>query len=168
MKKIPFFIYALSAVFMLTSCGKSISTTPVTSDKTNNTAEIKNESILPGNSVLDSGIDDLENHSGYFDVSMSGYKGELFIGISDGKFYGTIKFYNWGNGIPQPLKNLKVNEDKLYFQRSISTREELVKYGGTDFFIQDFYGIFTVDKKTIKGYYRYTGAQDNWQAIKKQ
>ena len=98
---------------------------------------------------------------------MSGYKGEIFIGVKDGVFYGTIKFYNWGNGAPQPLKNLKVNEDRVYFIRSITTKEEIVKYGGTDRFTQEFYGIFSKDRKIIRGYYRYAGTQDSWEAVKK-
>ncbi len=123
--------------------------------------------IIPGNSVDESGVSDLSAHSGTFTVTMSGYRGEIFIGVADGKFYGTIKFFNWGNGVPQPLINLKVNDDKIYFKRAIKTREELLKYGGTDFFEQDFYGIFSSDRKTIKGYYRYIGTQDNWEAVRK-
>lgn len=126
-----------------------------------------NGEIFKGNSVKDSGISDLENHTGLFDVSMSGYRGEIFIGVADGMFYGTIKFYNWGNGTPQPLKDLRVNEDRVYFIRSITTREEIEKYGGTATFSQEFYGIFSKDGKIIRGYYRYTGTQDSWEAVRK-
>lgn len=123
--------------------------------------------IVKGNSVADSGINDVENHTGLFEVTMSGYRGEIFIGVADGVFYGTIKFFNWGNGVPQPLKDLRVNEEKVYFVRSITTREEIDKYGGTATFRQEFYGIFSKDKKLIGGYYRYAGTQDNWEAVKK-
>jgi len=120
--------------------------------------------ILRGNSVAESGIKDPENYTGTYRVSMSGYRGEIFIGISDGMFYGTIKFYNWGNGIPQPLKNLKVNEEKIYFVRSITSKEDVEKYGGTAMFSQEFYGIFSKDGKIVRGYYRYAGTQDSWEA----
>lgn len=166
MKKFLLILSIIFTVLIITVCGKTVIKDPVSSD-TNNISEVQNDSILPGNSVNDSGIKDITNHVGLFDVSMSGYKGELFIGITDGKFYATIKFYNWGNGTPQPVTDLKVTDDKIYFKRVINTKEDLLKYGGTAFFEQDFYGIFTSDKKTIKGYYRYIGTQDNWEAIKK-
>ncbi|MBP9042075.1 MAG: hypothetical protein KBG49_01150 [Spirochaetes bacterium] len=127
----------------------------------------KTTEIIKGNDINGSGISNPEYYTGSFEITMSGYKGEIFIGIKDGAFYGTIKFYNWGNGVPQPLKSLRVNEDKIYFIRSITTREELIKYGGTDFFTQEFYGIISKDRKIIRGYYRYAGTQDNWQAIRK-
>jgi len=126
-----------------------------------------NKELIKGNSVKESGITDTENHTGTFEVKMGAYKGEIFIGITDGAFYGTILFHNWGNRTPQPLKNLKVNEDRIYFIRSITTREEIEKYGGTATFTQDFYGIFSKDKKIIRGYYRYAGTQDSWEAVKK-
>lgn len=123
--------------------------------------------IVKGNSIKDSGVTDAENHTGTYDFKMGAYKGEIFIGVADGAFYGTILFHNWGNGIPQPLKNLKVNEDRIYFIRSLTTREEIDKYGGTAVFTQEFYGIFSKDRKIIRGYYRYAGTQDSWEAVKK-
>lgn len=132
-----------------------------------NITSAENKDIIKGNSVKESGIDDTENHIGLFSVTMSGYQGEIFIGVSDGMFYGTIKFSNWGNGTPQPLKELKVNEDRVYFVRSITSREEIEKYGGTAMFTQEFYGIYSKDRKIIRGYYRYAGTQDSWEAVKK-
>lgn len=152
---------------IITGCEKSLRTDTVTNNINGTTSNVEADKILPGNSVNESGVKDISSHSGVFDVSMSGYKGELFIGIADGRFYATIKFFNWGNGTPQPVTDLKITEDKIYFKRIIKTKEDLIKYGGTAFFDQDFYGIFTADKKTIKGYYRYIGTQDNWEAIKK-
>lgn len=128
---------------------------------------VEDKSIIKGNSVADSGIDDTADHIGIFSVTMSGYHGEIFIGVADGMFYGTIKFSNWGNGTPQPLKDLKVNEDRVYFIRSITSREEIEKYGGTAMFTQEFYGIYSKDRKIIRGYYRYAGTQDSWEAVKK-
>jgi len=160
----------LIPVLFFTVCSKSIKTDTVpagTNDNSSNVENTETGKLLYGNNIDESGIKDIVNHIGKFDVSMSGYRGELFIGTADNKFYGTIKFFNWGNGVPQPLVNLKVTEDKIYFKREIKTREELIKYGGTAFFEQDFYGIFTADKKTVKGYYRYLGTQDNWEALKK-
>lgn len=170
MKKNLLLLTFLFIALIMTGCRKSVKIDSVipSSDKDTNGAETTvTEQQKYGNSVSDSGIKDIVNHSGNFDVKMSGYKGELFIGIADNKFYGTIKFFNWGNGVPQPLINLKITDDKIYFKREIKTKEDLVKYGGTAFFEQEFYGIFTADKKMVKGYYRYLGTQDNWEAVKK-
>lgn len=133
----------------------------------NASGSLEHKEIIKGNSVKESGINDPQNHIGSFGVSMSGYKGEIFIGMADGMFYGTIMFYNWGNGTPQPLKELRVNEDRVYFIRSITTKEELEKYGGTAIFTQEFYGIYSKDRKIIRGYYKYAGTQDSWEAVRK-
>lgn len=163
--------FLLVLVILLSSYGcatRKIVVEPVNKASQDSTSGNLNQNeIIKGNDVKGSGIDDVENHIGLFDVTMSGYKGEIFIGVADGTFYGTIKFYNWGNGTPQPLKDLRVNEDRVYFIRSITTREELEKYGGTDTFTQEFYGIYSKDRKMIRGYYRYAGTQDSWEAIKK-
>jgi hypothetical protein len=164
MNKTISLLLIIASLLTLTVCGKTVKTD---NRPPENTPVADGVIVLPGNSVIDSGVTDISSHSGLFDMSMSGYKGELFIGIADGKFYGTVKFYNWGNGVPQPLTDLRISEDKIYFKRVIKTKEDLIKYGGTAFFEQDFHGIFTPDKKTIKGYYRYIGTQDNWQAKKK-
>ncbi len=154
-------------VGLITGCAKTIKTETVIKEPVKDEIITAVNPLLPGNSIHESGISDIDSHSGEFNLSMSGYKGELFIGIANERFYGTIKFFNWGNGVPQPLTDLKVTEDKIYFKRVIKTKEDLIKYGGTAYFEQDFYGIFTTDKKTIKGYYRYIGTQDNWEAVKK-
>lgn len=151
---------------IITEGAADITSQDETSVNIDSGAEGKTE-IIKGNSVTGSGITDVVNHSGTFDIKMGDYKGEIFIGIADGSFYGTILFYNWGNGTPQPLKNLKVNEDRIYFIRSITSREEIDKYGGTATFTQEFYGIFSKDKKIIRGYYRYAGTQDSWEAVKR-
>jgi len=164
-------VILLAVIVSVTGCSKGVKSVDgdisSAAGKPEKSTDIIKEEIVKGNSVKESGIKDPENHIGEFTVAMSGYRGEIFLGISDGVFYGTIKFYNWGNGTPQPLKNLKVNEDRIYFVRSILTREELVRYGGTATFVQEFYGIFSKDGKIIRGYYRYTGTQDSWEAIRK-
>ncbi len=165
-KSVLFFLLLFLSVY---GCAKKniADNTPGNISKYNTPGtEVQNE-IIKGNSVKESGIADPQNHIGSFGISMSGYKGELFIGMADGMFYGTILFYNWGNGTPQPLKDLKVNEDRVYFVRSITTKEELEKYGGTAMFTQEFYGLYSKDRKIIRGYYKYAGTQDSWEAVRK-
>lgn len=122
---------------------------------------------IPGNTVKESGVEDIKTATGTFNVTMGPFRGELVTYVKDGRFYGTLKFYNWGNGTPQPLKNLRINNDRIYFVRSITTKEELERYGGTAYFSQEFFGIFSADGNFIRGYYRYLGAQDNWEARRK-
>lgn len=163
MKKGAAVLIACLAV-SVTLCSRTVKSGDVTD---NNTVIPDKSIIVPDKSTDPDSTGDLPSHSGLYDIKVSGYKGEIFIGIADGKLYGTIKFFNWGNGVPQPLLNLRINDDKIYFRRVINTREDLIKYGGTAYFEQDFYGIFSQDKKIIKGYYKYFGTQDNWEAIKK-
>jgi len=167
MKNITILLLILTTVSLMTFCAKSVKKDSVNINANEISSDKFAEKILPGNNVSESGVKDITTHSGQFDITMSGYRGEIFIGIAEDRFYGTIKFYNWGNGVPQPLTDLKISDDKIYFKRTIKTKEDLIKYGGTAFFDHDFYGIFTPDKKTIKGYYRFTGTQDNWEAVKK-
>ncbi len=117
-----------------------------------------------GNGKVSNGQSEVQKIEGHFNFRMAGYKGVLSIENKDGLLSGTIVFHNWGNGVPHPLRNFKVNGNRIYFKRSMQTREELQKYGGTTYFSQDFYGIFSDDFSKIKGYYRYLGAQDNWEA----
>jgi hypothetical protein len=168
MKRLIPFILIITSSVILSTCGKSV----ITDNKTENSssAEILNSTetgIQPGDKIKDQGIKAATDRSGIFSFKMSGYKGEITLEVQDGKYYGTIKFFNWGNGTPQPLNDLKVTEDKIYFKRIIRTKEDLNKYGGTAYFEQDFYGVFTEDRKKIKGYYIYAGTQDSWEAVKK-
>jgi hypothetical protein len=163
---VPLILIVVSAV-MLSSCTKSIMTD--TKTENSSSAQILNSAetgIQPGNKIKENGDNVYTDNSGIFSFKMSGYKGEISIEVHDGKYYGTIKFSNWGNGTPQPLNDLKVTENKIYFKRIIRTKDDLIKYGGTAYFEQDFYGIFTEDRKKIKGYYMYAGTQDSWEAVK--
>lgn len=167
MKKIIMLISIVFISILFMTCGKSVK--KISSDK-ETVKEVMNTSpeTIESENVIQKNIpEDISLHSGEFTVTMSGFKGELVLSNMDGVYSGTIKFFSWGNGIPQPLTDLKITDDKIFFKRVIKTREDLTKYGGTAFFEQDFYGIFTADKKTIKGYYRYTGTQDNWEAKRK-
>jgi len=138
-----------------------------THDNPNQVGNKEENRSMPGNAVNESGVSDINIITGTFNVAMGTYKGELELKVKDGRFYGTLKFNNWGNGTPQPLKNLRINNDRIYFVRSITTKDELTLYGGTAFFTQEFYGIFSSDGSLIRGYYRYLGAQDNWEARRK-
>ena len=169
MKKFPAYSLIIITAVMLISCAKTVKTDPAGNDALKDAVVNKSESAKePVNETADIETKDIAIHAGVFTLTMSGYKGEITIDSQDGKLAGTIKFYNWGNGVPQPLTDVRITDNKIYFKRVIKTREDLIKYGGTAYFEQDFYGIFTEDKKKIKGYYRYAGTQDSWEAVKKQ
>jgi len=165
--KLFFIILIILSLSIITACsGKKVKLDGTPSDNIERTGKT-GEILIPGNSVKESGLKDIKSATGTFDVSMGSFRGELKIDVIDGRFYGTLKFYNWGNGVPQPLKNLRINNDRIYFVRSITTKEELERYGGTAYFTQEFYGIFSGDSRLIRGYYRFLGAQDNWEARRK-
>ncbi|MCP4131777.1 MAG: hypothetical protein GY754_12430 [bacterium] len=105
--------------------------------------------------------------AGTYSYIQTGFTGTLVIGIKDNAYYGTLKFNNWGKGIPQPLKEFRITESKIYFVRSIRTQEELKKYGGTRTFTQQYYGAFTPDGLKISGYYLYSGSETKWKAKRK-
>ena len=165
--KLFFIILLILFLSLVSACsGKKVKLDGAPAEGTGDTGKA-GEILIPGNSVIESGVKDIKSAAGTFDVSMGQFKGELKIDVIDGRFYGTLKFYNWGNGTPQPLKNLRINNDRIYFVRSITTKEELERYGGTAYFTQEFYGIFSGDGTLIRGYYRFLGAQDNWEARRK-
>ncbi len=139
--------------------------------KANNSSNKNNSSHISG--IEKPNLDTLKNSkqkafkgTGRFKFSMSGYRGELVLSEKAGVISGTLKFHNWGNGVPHPLKDVRLNGNRIFFKRSMETREELKKYGGRTLFKQKFYGIFSPDFSRIKGYYQYLGAQDNWKADK--
>lgn len=168
MKRFSLCLIIITTTVMLISCGKAVKTDPAGNNVSDNAGINKTESgKQPGNEIKKTEIKDILDHTGVFALTMSGYKGEITIESLDGKLTGTIKFYNWGNGVSQPVNDLRITDNKIYFKRMIKTREDLIKYGGTAYFEQDFYGIFSEDKKMIKGYYRYSGTQDGWEAVKK-
>lgn len=95
------------------------------------------------------------------------YQGVLHLYEVDGTMRGTITFTNWGKGIAEPMKNLKINKGKIYFERSVTTPEEKQRLGVSRYFKQEFYGIFTEDGLKITGKYVDSGAEAPWSAVKK-
>lgn len=104
--------------------------------------------------------------NGSFKLKISSFRGILYIGKKNNIYYGYMSFPDWGDGKPQELKNLHVDENKkkIYFVRSVQTPEEAKKYNSKRYFVQKFYGKLTKDGKRIKGYYIDSGAEASWQA----
>ena len=104
--------------------------------------------------------------TGSFKLRLSSYKGTLIIKKKSGSYYGYMVFKDWGGGRPHELKKISIdiNERKIFFIRSIRTPEEAKKFNAGRYFVQKYYGEFTVDGKRIKGYYIDSGAESSWQA----
>lgn len=110
---------------------------------------------------------DIQKFLGTYRLNVTGFMGTLDIFKIKDRFGGTISFDKWGYGKKQILKDVKINEGRIYFVRSLTTTEEMKKYNSTRFFTQKFYGSYSKDGKYIKGYYRDAGTQHSWKASKK-
>ncbi len=110
----------------------------------------------------------LINYSGNYRLTIPEFKGFLTISFDKktGKISGTIKFDAWGKGVPEPLKNIKINNKKIYFIRSIVSSDEMKRYGSSRLFKQKFFGAFNKDGSVIKGFFVETGTETNWRAEK--
>ncbi len=100
---------------------------------------------------------------GKYSIRMTGFIGDLTISNDGGKLKGEIRFANWGGGQSQVLKKMSITGSKIYFVRSISTKEELVRFGGKRFFKQEFHGQFSSDGSVVKGYFKDSGGQNSWE-----
>jgi len=107
-----------------------------------------------------------EKYLGTYRVRMTGFTGELKIFSDNGILKGSIQFSTWGRGKQQPLKKVSIQGRKIYFIRSASTRKELEEFGGSRYFKQVFYGQFSEDGSSIKGYFKDSGAQNSWDGRK--
>jgi hypothetical protein len=102
--------------------------------------------------------------AGEYRMRVSGFTGTLMIVYEVGVYSGTIRFDGLGNNVPQPLKNLRIKDGKIYFIRSVTTDEEMKKYGSRRYFVQTYHGTFSEDGKQIKGRYMDSGTENRWEA----
>ncbi len=130
-----------------------------------------NESIT---SLKPSGDNETGQKSGSYDkkylgsyrIRLTGFTGKLIVFSDDGILKGSIQFTSWGKGKKQPLKKVSIKGRKIYFIRSVSTKKELEEFGGSRYFEQVFFGEFSDDGKTIKGYFKDSGGQNSWDGRK--
>jgi|GEM_PF-2889746 len=107
-----------------------------------------------------------KKYLGTYRIRMTGFTGKLIIFSDKGILKGSIEFSAWGQGKTQPLKKVSIKGRKMYFIRSVSTRKEIEEFGGSRYFKQEFYGTFSEDGSTIKGYFKDSGAQNSWDGRK--
>lgn len=94
---------------------------------------------------------------GTYRVDVSGHKGILYIySLPGGSPGATLHFQNWGKHIPEPLANVTIQGNRIYFVRSCAGRR-CAEIGATGPFRQDYTGELTPDGVTLSG--QYTGGQ---------
>ena len=172
-------IFLVSIFLALTGCSRDVKTSGgmlVDGVNTQATDRTHAEDRLPDKDVKK----DKTEENGYKDKSAAGFKmyvgeyrlqvggftGTLLLADENGLYSGTIRFDGWGNNVPQPLKDLRVKDGKIYFVRSITTAEEMKKYGSTRYFVQTYHGTFSEDGKAIRGRYVDSGTEYRWEASK--
>ena len=144
------------------NCSTQVKKDVVTGNKD---SAVSLEEDFSGNKITD--VSNPEEFIGEYEAYIANFKAIITLSIRNNKFYGEIRFSDWGNGLPQPLKGLNIAENKIFFIRSVETEEELKKYGSSRFFKQRFHGVFSTDQKKIKGYFIESGAESSWGAFKK-
>ncbi len=152
----------------LLSCSSGMKNTKLSENNAEkNTSPDRSGNMIesfPGNSISDTL--NPEQLAGEYTVYISNFKAKIRIYIFNNKFYGDIRFEEWGKRLPQPLKDLNISGNKIYFIRSITTAEDMEKYGSARFFRQQFHGFFSDDRKRIKGYYLEAGAEASWWGVR--
>jgi hypothetical protein len=103
---------------------------------------------------------------GGYRIVASGHKGVLNLFVSKGKLYGSLKFPEWGNGVWEYLKYIRISNNRITFTRSITTAKELKRIGASSYFIQRYSGAYTQNGKKIKGTYTVRGTRNRWEAVR--
>ncbi|MBP8082626.1 MAG: hypothetical protein KAZ87_05420 [Spirochaetes bacterium] len=107
-------------------------------------------------------------YAGKYKINANGNDGVLNIVKTEKGYYATIQFPNWGKASVENLKRLSFKGRRIYFVRSVSTKEELAKTGATSYFTQEYYGEFSTDGTLVSGQYVLRGAKYQWNAIRKK
>jgi hypothetical protein len=124
--------------------------------------------IVPGREetgITGSGAVEIK-YFGQYKIDVSGYVGFLFLGMKNGKVYGSLRFPEWGNGAFEPIKNPWISKGKIGFIRSVETREEARRVGSPGYFTQEFHGEYKDGGNVIQGFYLNRGANMMWRAFK--
>lgn len=101
---------------------------------------------------------------GNYQINASGHIGVMTIIAKEGRWYGAVRFPNWGKGAWEPLKELTIRGENITFTRSVNNRVEQTKTGSPSYFTQQYAGSYSEGNAVIKGYYRREGAQYQWEA----
>jgi hypothetical protein len=103
---------------------------------------------------------------GGYRIVASGHKGILNLFVSKGKLYGSVKFPEWGKGVWEYLKYIRISNNRITFTRSITTAKELRRIGAQSYFIQRYSGTYSQNGKVIKGIYTVRSTRNQWEAVR--
>ena len=118
--------------------------------------------------------DSEENNKGKYDnnllgtykINVAGHEGYLYLKQKNNRLYGGVKFPNWANGVYEPLKNIKIEKNRIYFTRSATSIKEVRRIGASSYFTQTYSGTYYAKGREIKGFYKHSGAKHSWKAEK--
>jgi hypothetical protein len=108
----------------------------------------------------------LKDYIGDYSMNAAGNRGYLSLRASGSYLYGTIRFPDWGRGGTEYLKNVGIANGKLYFTRSVTTRQELTRLGANAYFTQYYSGEYLRSGNLVRGYYTVQGVRKSWEAVK--
>jgi len=107
-----------------------------------------------------------DEYTGTYSINAAGNSGILALRRANGAFYGSIRFPNWGRGATEPLKGVRISGGKIFFVRSVTTPDEVKRTGANGPFVQEYSGEYTQGGRSIRGSYRVSGIQKQWDASK--
>ena len=140
-------IFILIFLFLITTCAKNVKDNNSNSNESN-TSSSKSKYL------------------GIYKIEFANIYGTLKLRRVDNTLYGSLKFANWGYGKEHPIKKLKINNEKIYFIRSVETPKEKKEYNSSSYFRHVFRGRYQNNGKTIIGRYKAFGDMSNWKATK--
>jgi len=108
----------------------------------------------------------LKDYLGEYKINAAGNNGFLYLGVKGGVVYGSVRFPNWGRGMIEPLKNVKISNGVIKFTRSAVTPSEMKTLGITAPFVQDYQGTYIHSGNSIKGTYSVQGTRKEWEALR--
>jgi hypothetical protein len=108
----------------------------------------------------------LKDYLGEYKINAAGNNGFLHLGVKGGVVYGSVRFPNWGRGVIEPLKNVRITNGAIRFTRSAITSAEMKNLGITVPFTQDYAGTYIHSGNSIKGTYSVQGSRKEWEAIR--
>jgi hypothetical protein len=108
----------------------------------------------------------LKDYVGDYTINAAGNHGYLALRAGGGYLYGSIRFPDWGRGATEYLKYVRLVNGKIYFTRSVTTPQELIRIGGNAYFVQQYSGEYLRSGNLIRGFYTIQGSRKTWEAVK--
>ncbi|TFH43366.1 MAG: hypothetical protein E4G96_01300, partial [Chrysiogenales bacterium] len=95
----------------------------------------------------------LKDYLGNYVVNAAGNHGYLSLRVGKNGVYGTLRFPEWGKGGTEYLKSVRIANGRIYFVRSVTSRQEQTRLGANRAFVQVYNGEYYRSGGRIKGHY---------------